>query len=490
VFCLKWPNHNSNMRAVLCSLLRETAFCDITLVAEGQPIQAHKLVLIACSEYFKVLLTPLKEGQHPLIILEGVNFAELKALLDYMYYGEVSVSKSDLPSLIKSSKTLKVKSLGEVSDQLARLNENTKSEKIQADHIAPADSYSLELDDGDTSDVRNENKEEVQDSFIFEEHDDDDIDEEEKILYLDQNNEIITRHDQPLDNSAEETAISIADDRRGETLITNSLSPLQNKVLESIRASQRQTNNVEDTREGSLLTGVVTSAVETAQEKRKTELAVELDDLQSQEPLSPAKIFSASGPQYRKKQSKVWTHFEKSSDGAHVICNSCGEVQRFMSNTTNMIRHIQKVHSNKAKSDYNEPTRRMKQLRRKVCQRSPVWSYFHRLAHLNKVQCKLCLENYSYSGNTTNLRFHMRTRHPEVYSNIDEEQAINKGRKVLEKAGVVMECPLKSVNIDLVIDEPHDKKSETISVEVCNLESGDLGGPMYVAAGPASGYLL
>ena len=91
LFCLKWPDHNSNMRAVLCSLLRETAFCDITLVAEGQLIQAHKLVLIACSEYFKVLLTPLKEGQHPLIILEGVNFKELKALLDYMYYGEVSV---------------------------------------------------------------------------------------------------------------------------------------------------------------------------------------------------------------------------------------------------------------------------------------------------------------------------------------------------------------------------------------------------------------
>ena len=84
----------------------------------------------------------------------------------------------------------------------------------------------------------------------------------------------------------------------------------------------------------------------------------------------------------------------------------------------------------------------------------------------------------------------MRTRHPEVYSSIDDEHAINKGRKVLEKAGVHMECPLKSVNIDLVIDEPHDKKSETISVEVCNLESGDLGGPMYVAAGPASGYLL
>ena len=379
------------------------------------------------------------------------------------------------------------------------MNEHATSEKIKPDnshHIAPADSYSLEVHNGKTSDDRNEKIEQVQDSFIFEEHLDDDIHEEEEILYLDQNNEIITRHDQPLDNSAEETVISIKDDRHGETLISKSFSNLENKIsIDSIGASQRQINNAEDTHGGSLLPEVVSNTLEmvktaTAHEIRKTEIAMELDDLQSQEPLSPAKIFSASGPQYRKKQSKVWTHFEKSSDGAHVICNSCGEVQRFMSNTTNMIRHIQKVHSNKAKSDYNEPTRRMKQLRRKVCQRSPVWSYFHRLADLNKVQCKLCLENYSYSGHTTNLRFHMRTRHPEVYSGIDDEQAINKGRKVLEKADVHMECLLKSVNIDLVIDEPHDKKSETISVEVCNLESGDLGGPMYVAAGPASGYLL
>ena len=91
VFCLKWNDHNSNMKAVLCNLLRETAFCDITLAAGGQCIQAHKVVLIACSEYFKSLLTPLREGQHPLIILEGINFKELKSLLEYMYYGEISI---------------------------------------------------------------------------------------------------------------------------------------------------------------------------------------------------------------------------------------------------------------------------------------------------------------------------------------------------------------------------------------------------------------
>ena len=212
-------------------------------------------------------------------------------------------------------------------------------------------------------------------------------------------------------------------------------------------------------------------------EIKKIEVEMEFDDFQSQQPLSPSKIFSATGPQYRKKQSKVWTYFEKSSDGSTVICNCCGEVQRFMSNTTNMIRHIEKVHSNKEKSNpsHSQPVRRIKQLRRRVCQRSPVWNYFHRIAHLNKVQCKLCLENYSYSGNTTNLRFHMRTRHADVYDKIDDELT-GKEVKVNEKQyeNVDVEYPVKrgtkKVNIEMVVDKLSETKAETISVEVCTLE--------------------
>ena len=54
VFCLKWNNHNSNLRAVLCNLLADLEFCDVTLAAEGRLVRAHRLVLIACSDYFKV----------------------------------------------------------------------------------------------------------------------------------------------------------------------------------------------------------------------------------------------------------------------------------------------------------------------------------------------------------------------------------------------------------------------------------------------------
>ena len=88
---LKWNDHISNIHNVLGNLLQETAFCDITIVVEGHCIPAHKLVLIACSEYFRSLLAPLKEGQHPMIILEGIKLKEVKSILDYMYFGQVSI---------------------------------------------------------------------------------------------------------------------------------------------------------------------------------------------------------------------------------------------------------------------------------------------------------------------------------------------------------------------------------------------------------------
>ena len=56
VFCLKWNNHNSNLRAVLCHLLADSEFCDVTLGAEGRLLRAHRLELIACSDYFKVCM--------------------------------------------------------------------------------------------------------------------------------------------------------------------------------------------------------------------------------------------------------------------------------------------------------------------------------------------------------------------------------------------------------------------------------------------------
>lgn len=54
-FCLRWNNHQPNFISVFSSLLHNEALVDVTLAAEGRQLQAHKVVLSACSSYFQVI---------------------------------------------------------------------------------------------------------------------------------------------------------------------------------------------------------------------------------------------------------------------------------------------------------------------------------------------------------------------------------------------------------------------------------------------------
>lgn len=53
-FCLRWNNHQSTLVAVFDTLLENGTLVDCTLAAEGRYLNAHKVVLSACSPYFEV----------------------------------------------------------------------------------------------------------------------------------------------------------------------------------------------------------------------------------------------------------------------------------------------------------------------------------------------------------------------------------------------------------------------------------------------------
>lgn len=56
-FCLRWNNHQPNFISVFTSLLSDETLVDVTLACEGQHLQAHRVVLSACSAYFQVCLS-------------------------------------------------------------------------------------------------------------------------------------------------------------------------------------------------------------------------------------------------------------------------------------------------------------------------------------------------------------------------------------------------------------------------------------------------
>jgi len=118
-FCLKWNNYQSNMSEVFQSMLVNENLVDVTLACEGASLKAHKMVLAACSPYFQSLFVT-NPCKHPIVILKDVRFIDLKAIIDFMYRGEVNVSQDQLPALLKTAETLKVKGLAEVTEKQAR----------------------------------------------------------------------------------------------------------------------------------------------------------------------------------------------------------------------------------------------------------------------------------------------------------------------------------------------------------------------------------
>jgi hypothetical protein len=61
-FCLKWNNYQSNVTTTFKELLAVEDFVDITLSAEGGALRAHKVVLSACSPYFRDILKVQNPG--------------------------------------------------------------------------------------------------------------------------------------------------------------------------------------------------------------------------------------------------------------------------------------------------------------------------------------------------------------------------------------------------------------------------------------------
>ncbi|XP_014250719.1 longitudinals lacking protein-like isoform X4 [Cimex lectularius] len=113
-FCLRWNNHQSTLISVFDNLLESGTLVDCTLAAEGQYLKAHKVVLSACSPFFEGLFSQHYE-KHPIIILKDVTFGELKAMLDYMYRGEVNISQEQLGAFLKAAESLQIKGLTDSS---------------------------------------------------------------------------------------------------------------------------------------------------------------------------------------------------------------------------------------------------------------------------------------------------------------------------------------------------------------------------------------
>jgi len=123
-FCLRWNDFESNISVAFRELREEKDFFDVTLACDDSQIQAHKVILSACSPFFRQVLKK-NPHQHPLLYLKGVKYKELLSVLNFMYMGEVNVAQEELNSFLAVAEDLRVKGL---TQNNAESGDKSKSE--------------------------------------------------------------------------------------------------------------------------------------------------------------------------------------------------------------------------------------------------------------------------------------------------------------------------------------------------------------------------
>lgn len=96
----------------------DTMLANVLFLA-GVTFKAHKLILAACSKHLADLFETAPLHQNLLIILDGTSAANMSALLEFMYKGEVHVSQDCLSSFLKAAECLQVKGLSIEHEKLA-----------------------------------------------------------------------------------------------------------------------------------------------------------------------------------------------------------------------------------------------------------------------------------------------------------------------------------------------------------------------------------
>ena len=123
-FSLKWNDFQSNVSKSFGALRNENYLHDVTLVGDDHhQISAHRVVLSACSEYFKSIFKNSNYPmQHPVLCLSGIISSDFNNILDYIYNGQIQIYQDDLDRFLDIAQRLKL-------DGLMASEDNRKEEE-------------------------------------------------------------------------------------------------------------------------------------------------------------------------------------------------------------------------------------------------------------------------------------------------------------------------------------------------------------------------
>ena len=110
-FNLKWNDFETNISKSFSKLRGESQLFDVTLVGQDQKrLSAHKVVLSACSDFFRNIFYS-NTHSHPMLYLDGVDSTDIYLMLNYIYQGEVKIHQEHLDRFLDGANKFKLDGL-------------------------------------------------------------------------------------------------------------------------------------------------------------------------------------------------------------------------------------------------------------------------------------------------------------------------------------------------------------------------------------------
>uniref|UniRef100_A0A336LRE0 CSON001189 protein n=1 Tax=Culicoides sonorensis TaxID=179676 RepID=A0A336LRE0_CULSO len=157
-YCLRWNNHKSNLVEILDSLIKMECYVDCTIVVDDQAqFKAHRVVLAANSPYFQAILQDIPMD-HCSILFPGVKEFEMRALLEYMYTGEVNVTQSQIPRIMKIAEQLEVKGLYDMADLKGKFEKMDESTSHTSSNVPSQVPFPISTPHNNNSTIKTNNQ--------------------------------------------------------------------------------------------------------------------------------------------------------------------------------------------------------------------------------------------------------------------------------------------------------------------------------------------
>ena len=107
---LKWNDFHENIKVSFTELRDDKDFSDVTLACEDLELETHKVILSSCSPFFRRVFKRSMH-QHLLLYMRGLKANQLKAVVDFIYFGEVSILEKELKTFLTIAEELELKGL-------------------------------------------------------------------------------------------------------------------------------------------------------------------------------------------------------------------------------------------------------------------------------------------------------------------------------------------------------------------------------------------